>query len=269
MLVLLFGLVFIGGTQAAALRVGVYAQVPPKSFVDENGKLAGFDIDFARALCAQIHRQCELVQSEWDELIQGLIANRIDMVVASMSITEERSRLIDFTRPYYDSPGRFVARDGRFAALDPKTLQDVGIGVLQGTTFDDYVTDNLAGRVRIYRYITMADAVADLVLGRIDLVMGDHVTLEQNFLKSDLGEGFGFVGPPVRDVHWFGKGMGVGVAKGDSALRKLLDRGIAELYANGVFERIEQHWFGYDARNLTEILQSQVEVSEEPSKSGK
>ena len=142
-LLLLFGMVFDGVVQAAALRVGVYAQVPPKSFIDENGKLAGFDIDFARALCARIHRQCELVQSEWDELIQGLIANRIDMVVASMSITEERSRLIDFTRPYYDSPARLVARDGRFISLDPKTLQDVSVGVLQGTTFSLPICTNL------------------------------------------------------------------------------------------------------------------------------
>jgi ABC-type amino acid transport substrate-binding protein len=250
--------------EAAPLRVGVYGQSPPKSFIDENGELAGFDIDFARALCAQIDRRCELVQSEWDELIQGLIANRLDVAVASISITEDRRRLIDFTRPYYDSPARFVARDDRrITSLAPLALQGIRLGVHQGTTFDDYVTDNLAGGVQIYRYITLRDALADLVLGRIELVMGDHITLEQNFLETEIGKGFGFVGPPIRDAHWFGKGMGIGLAKGDPALRKVLDRGIAELHANGVFERIQQRWFGYDVRNLTDVLQSQFPAAEE------
>ena len=113
--------------------------------------------------------------------------------------------------------------------------------------------------MQIYRYITMPDAVADLVLGRLDLVIDDHVTLEQNFLKTDIGEGFRFVGPPVRDVRWFGEGMGVGLAIGETALRKQLNRAIAELQRNGVFERIQKHWFGYDVRNLTEVLQSRVE----------
>jgi ABC-type amino acid transport substrate-binding protein len=250
------------GVLAGPLRVGIYGDAPPKSFIDENGELAGFDVDFARALCRQIDRQCELVHSEWDELIQGLIANRLDVAVASISITDQRRRLIDFTRPYYDSPARFVARDdGRFTTLDPEVLQGVRLGVRQGTTFDDYVTDKLAGRGQLYRYITLSDAVADLVLGRLDLVIGDHLTLEQNFLKTDLGEGFRFVGPPIRDVRWFGEGMGVGLAKGEVALRKRLNRAIAELQRNGVFERIEERWYGYEVRNLTAVLMSEAETA--------
>jgi ABC-type amino acid transport substrate-binding protein len=125
----------------------------------------------------------------------------------------------------------------------------------------DYASGHLGGGVRLYRYLTQADALADLVLGRLDLVLGDHISLEQNFLNSATGGGFAFVGPPLSDSRWFGQGMGVGLAKGDRALRKRLDRAIEKLNENGVFERFQRHWFGYDVRNLSEVLQGQTRSS--------
>lgn len=241
---------------AAPLRVGVYGQDPPLSFTDENGRLSGFDIDFARALCRQARLECELVQSDWGELLPGLVQRRLDAVVASVSITDARRELVAFTRPYYDSPGRFVARAGRFPDLDPARLSGVRIGLRRGTTFDRYATDNLADRVEIYRYSTQPDALADLILGRTDLVIGDHIALVEGFLSIQGDAGFELVGPPLSDRRWFGDGIGVAVAAGDAALLKLLDDAVGMLHENGAFDLIRRRWFDYEIRDLSKTLGS-------------
>jgi ABC-type amino acid transport substrate-binding protein len=253
----LIALVLVLPAEAARLRVGVYGQDPPLSFIDEDGALAGFDIDFARALCRQAGFECDLVQVEWAQLLPGLAQRRFDAVVASVSITDARRELVAFTRPYYDSPGRFLARKGQFADLDPGSLEGVRIGLRRKTTFDRYATDNLGARVEIHRYSTQQDALADLVLGRTDLVLGDHIALTDNFLSTAAGEGFELVGPPLADSRWFGHGIGVAVAKGDTALLGLLDQAVAALHRNGLFDLIRRRWFDYDIRNLTATLQAE------------
>jgi ABC-type amino acid transport substrate-binding protein len=254
---LLLTLILALPSEAARLRVGVYGQDPPLSFIDSHGQLVGFDIDFARALCRQARFDCELIQTDWQELLPRLAQRRLDAVVASVSITDERRELVAFTRPYYNSPGRFAARKGRFPELDPETLAGLQIGVPRQTTFDRYATDTLGERVDIHRYSTRQDTLADLVLGRTDLVLGDHIALWENFLSTDAGAGFELVGPPLADSRWFGDGIGVAVAKGDTALLRLLDQAIAELNRNGEFDLIRRRWFDYDIRDLTAALQAE------------
>lgn len=251
------GISFAAQAEAIRLRIGVYGQDPPKSFVDETGKLTGFDIDVARALCAQVRAQCELVPSDWSDLIPGLQERRFNAVVASMSITDARRKLIAFTRAYYNSPGRFVAREGRVRSVDREGIKGLKIGVRRGTTFDNYATDNFSGVSEIYRYSTQPDALLDLMLGRIDLILGDHITIDQNFLKMPQGQGFAFVGPPVADTRWFGYGNGVAVPKGDPGMLQIIDRAVADMQAKGALRRISERWFGYDVSDLTSDLQAQ------------
>ena len=242
-------------TGAPTLRVGVDDQDPPLSFLADDGRLAGFDIDVANALCAALKARCELIRSEWDALIPGLTEHRLDFVVASMAITEKRRELVDFTRAYYDRPGRFIGRRGRLHEATPQSVKGLRIGVVSRTTYDDYATDNLSRSATITRYRSQPDALLDLLMGRIDLVLDDHLVLEQNFLRKGSGAGFEFIGGPLADTHWFGDGAGIAVAKGDDSLRELLDRAVADIHANGVFEHIELEWFGYDVRDLTGDLE--------------
>ena len=85
----------------APLRVGVEGAYPPFSSVGPDGQIKGFDIDIAKALCEQIKAQCMLVQLDFDGMIPALQARKIDMIVASMSITPERLKVVDFSDKYY------------------------------------------------------------------------------------------------------------------------------------------------------------------------
>ncbi|WP_295887637.1 transporter substrate-binding domain-containing protein [uncultured Thiohalocapsa sp.] len=231
----------------ADLRIGVFGQDPPFSFVDENGALAGFDIDIAEALCAQARFECELVPTDWGGLLRGLEERDLDAVVASVAITEARRERVLFTRPYYRSQSRFVAPAGGFDAVTPAALMGKRIGVWRDTTMDAYLSANYAGHAVIVRYSTQLGALLDLVLGRVDLVLGDALSLQRNFLDTPHAADFELVGPPIDAPEWLGDGIGVAVARHNRGLRQLLDRTIADIHVNGVFERIRRRWLDTEA----------------------
>ncbi len=112
--------VFGKDTAPEKLRVGVDPGYPPFSHIDDAGRLKGFDIDIALALCARLEAECAFVRQDWEGLIPGLRAKKFDAIVSSMSITEKRRRLVAFTDRYFSNIVRFVARKGAgFAPAAP------------------------------------------------------------------------------------------------------------------------------------------------------
>jgi len=107
---LMFGLA--GNSLAADLRVGVEGAYPPFSWKESDGTLKGFDIEIAEAVCAELKRKCVLVEQDWDGMIPALLARKFDTIIASMSITEERKKRVDFSIKYYNTPAKFVAKKG-------------------------------------------------------------------------------------------------------------------------------------------------------------
>ncbi len=250
-LVLMAGaLALVAGPLAAKewkkIRIGVEGAYPPFSEVGPDGKLKGFDIDIAMALCAKIGAECELIQQDWDGIIPALLAKKFDAIVASMSITEERKKRVDFTDKYYQTPARFVRKKGSGIEITKEGLKGKKVGVQRATIHDNYLTDNYGDTVEIVRYGTQDEANLDMLAGRVDLLLADSVALLDGFLKTDKGKDYEFVGPELRDKKWFGEGAGIAVRKEDGDLRALLNEAIKAIRADGTYDKIAKKYFDFD-----------------------
>ena len=182
---------------ASPLRVavegdGAYA---PFSFFDSSGKLAGFDIEIARALCEQVPDGCEIVPVNWETIIDGLADQRFDAAVASIAFSKERAGRIVFGAPYYRSHSVFIGRPDRFAAVTPDALKGVRLASSTGTIQQQFLVDGYK-QSTIVEAKDMNDAYAKLKEGSVDLVLGDAVAFME-FLQSANGADFGFVGDPL------------------------------------------------------------------------
>ena len=102
----------LAASPAAALGICVEGAYPPFSEVEADGSIVGFDIDIANELCGRIGETCELVQVRWERMIPALIGGQCDAIIASMSDTADRRKLIDFSARYYKEPVRFVGLRG-------------------------------------------------------------------------------------------------------------------------------------------------------------
>ena len=227
------------------IRVGVEGAYPPFSSLAADGTLHGFDIDIAKALCNELKAECQLVQAPFDGMIPGLQAKKFDAIVASMSITEERRKAVDFTVRYYNSPSRFVARKGAKLTVTPEGMKGKRIGVQRATIHDRFVSDQFKGS-QVVRYTKQDEAFLDLASGRIDATLVDSVAASFGFLKMPAGKDYEFTGPAFEDPKYFGYGSGIAVRKADADLRAKLDGAIAAIRANGTYKRIQDKYFDFD-----------------------
>jgi lysine-arginine-ornithine-binding protein len=247
----------IAATAIAALATGAQAQdkrmvkigtegaYPPFNSIDTEGKLVGFDIDIANALCEAANFECEFVIQDWDGIIPGLIAKKYDAIVASMSITDQRKEVVDFTDKYYNTPAKFVAAKGAELDISPEGLAGKAVGVQRATIHENFLRGEFP-EVEVRAYATQDEANADLVSGRLDLVMADSVALLEGFLNTEEGQDFEFVGPDYSDPKYHGEGAGIAIRKGEDDLRATFNEAIDKIRADGTYEAIAEKYFDFD-----------------------
>ena len=227
------------------IRIGVEGQYPPFSSVTADGNLVGFDIEIANALCEQMSVECELVTQHWDGMIPALQARKYDAIIASMSITEERKKKVEFTNSYYKTPAKFVREKGSGIEITQEDLRGKTVGVQRSTIYDNFVSQVYGAEVEVKRYSTRDDAYLDMVAGRVDLLLADSVALDEGFLKTDTGKDFEFVGPSLTDPKHFGEGAGIAVRKEDAQLKEMLNAAIEAIVDSGEFDRIAGEFFNF------------------------
>ncbi len=228
------------------VRMGTEGAYPPFNYIDKDGKLQGFDVDIAKALCAAAGVECEFVMQDWDGMIPGLLAKKFDTIIASMSITEERLQKVNFTKKYYLTPAKFIARKGSNFEITPEGLKGKTVGVQRGTIHENFVRDKFGKTMDIKSYATQDEANMDLASGRVDLVIADTVVLSDGFLNKKEGKDFEFVGPGFTDKKWFGEGIGIAIRKEDKELLDLMNKAIDTIRANGEYQRINAKYFDFD-----------------------
>jgi len=230
---------------AQDIRVCVEGAYPPFSEVNAEGEIVGFDIDIANALCDEMGASCELVQTEWDGIIPALLEGKCDAIVASMSITEERDKVVDFTDKYYQTPAKFVAPEGSDLEATPDGMAGAVVGVQRGTIHQDFMEGEFP-EVELRLYGTQDEAYLDLQAGRLDAVMADSVAISDGFLATEQGEGFAFFGPDYSVPEYHGEGVGIAVRPEDDALEARFDAAIEAIRADGTYDAIADTYFDFN-----------------------
>ncbi len=234
------------------LRVAIDATYKPFTYKTDAGEPAGFDVDVAKALCDEVKSKCVFVEQAWDGMIPGLQAKKYDVIISSMSITQERKQAVDFTSKYYNTPSCVVVKlNNKEWSNEAGAFKGLKLGVLKASTQEKYATGELApAGATIVPYDAQDQVYLDIKSGRLDGTVADVVEVNGGFLSTPDGQGFACAGsriPTAFDAKYFGEGVGVALRKDDAALRDALNAGIKAIRANGKWNALaEKHVPGVD-----------------------
>jgi arginine/ornithine transport system substrate-binding protein len=229
--------------EAAALKVAIDPTYEPFTFKTADGKPTGFDVDIANALCEQIKRKCEFVEQVWDGMIPGLNAKKYDVIISSMSITDDRMKEVDFTDKYYNTPSRIVVKK-TVKFTDVASIKGKKIGVLKGSTQEKYAMGDLkpAGVV-VNSYEAQDQVYLDIKSGRLDGTVADFMEVTGGFLSKPEGANYQLVGPDLKEPKYFGYGAGIALRKGEDKLKGELNAAIKAIRGNGTYKTLNDKYF--------------------------
>lgn len=232
--------------QGKDLKVAIDPGYEPFTYKTADGKPTGFDVDIANALCEQIKRKCVLVEQVWDSMIPGLMAKKYDVIISSMSITEDRLKQIDFTDKYYQTYSQVVLKKG-VPYSDPTSIKGKKIGVLKGSTQEKYAMAELkSAGVEVVSYGEQDQVYLDIKAGRLDGTVADVVEVSAGFLSKPDGKNHQLVGSKLQVKKYFGLGVGVGLRKDDIVLKAELNAALKAIRANGVYKKLNDKYFQFD-----------------------
>jgi polar amino acid transport system substrate-binding protein len=236
---------------AETLRVGTECTYHPFNFRDANGNLQGYDIDVAKAVGQNLGAEIEFVCQKWDGMIPSLLANKFDLIVASMSITEKRMEKIDFSDPYRVSIGQFIAAKSKDlnlfnadGSVNEAAFEGLRVGLQRATTYDNWIQAK-APSAEVVRYDSTEALYLDLMNGRVDAIMTNPMKAYLKFLSKEDGAGFDVVGPQIEEVEYFGIGVGIGLRKGNDELLARINTAIRTITEDGSLEKFALKHFPF------------------------
>ena len=234
---------------AETLRVGMECTYAPFNYKNSSGELLGYDVDVAKGVSRITGYDIEFVCQEWDGMIPALLANKFDLIIASMSITEKRMKSIDFSSPYRFSTGQIVGPKKKKMNLFnsngepiPNNFNGIKVGLERATTYSDWFETVLPG-ADVKLYDNNESLYLDLQNGRVDVIMTNPMKAYLKFLSKSEGSRFEFKSPVIDEEKFFGIGVGIGMRKGqadlknklNNALKYLINTGELETYAKKIF----------------------------------
>ena len=262
----IFGVASIANSQT--IRIGTEGAYPPWNNLNSAGELEGAEIDFGNEACERMGVTCEWVTQDWDGIIPALLQGKYDIIIAGMSITEERKEKVNFTTGYMTDGARFaVLKNSGLANLNIAGMAKVNLNnaggkeqaaigqliaamdgktvcVQSSTIHQNFLEKHMSGAVDVKLYQAVDDHNLDLAAGRCDAVLADVGSII-DFMESDGGVDVAFTGPTFSGGV-FGDGVGGAVRKEDMNILEMWNAAISEMSKDGTTAEITKEWFGRD-----------------------
>lgn len=226
-------------TLARDLKIATEGAYPPFNMKNAKGELIGFDVDIAKAICAEMKVKCTLVAQDWDGIIPGLTSKKYDLIVASMSITEERKKKVAFSEPYYSNFLQFVAKKGSGLSPTADGVKGKTLGAQRSTVSSQYLEDKFRKIATVKVYDKQTAAWLDLKSGRLNAVLADLYPAYDWIQKN---KGFELIGKKI-DIN---DKIGIAARKEDAELLKKVSAAIKAIRANGTYAKINAKYFPFD-----------------------
>ena len=253
-------------TTGKGTKIGTEGAYPPWNSKDTAGNLIGFEVDLANELCTIMKRECTIVEQDWDGMIPGLIMRKYDAIMAGMSITGERMKVINFSQGYADEVAQLAVMKGSsLEGMDTPSGINLSLGgsnvksalktltgalagktvcVQTATIHQNFLESGDVGSVTVRTYKTQDEVNLDLAAGRCDAALAAAVAFTDYAEKS--GKPVVLVGPTLSGGA-FGNGVGVGIRKDDTELLKAFNKAIDQARKSGKISELAIKWFGFDA----------------------
>ncbi|MCA1774592.1 MAG: transporter substrate-binding domain-containing protein [Paracoccaceae bacterium] len=212
----------------STVRLGTEGAYPPYNFLNDAGEVDGFERALGDELCTRAELTCEWVTNDWDSIIPNLVSGNYDVIIAGMSITDERDEVIDFSDPYTQpDPSAYVAlSDGidlenSVIAAQAGTIQASHVASMEGATLLEFATPD--------------ETIAAIKNGEADAALADKAFLEP-IATSDAEVTF------VGDDVLLGGGIGLGIRESDAELREQFNEAIQSMKDDGSLNTLIEEW---------------------------
>ncbi|MCF7929803.1 MAG: transporter substrate-binding domain-containing protein [Spirochaetales bacterium] len=230
------------------LRVGMEMAYPPFEMTDEQGNPSGISVDFAKALGDYLGREVEFVNMAWDGLIPSLRTGKIDVIISSMTITEERKESVDFSEPYAKAYlAMLIAQDSPVEEISDLNDPDRNIAVKKGTTGHVYAQQNLP-EANLMVFDKETACVLEVAQGKADAFLYDQMTIFKNWQKHQDTTRVNLK-PFQEDLEYWGAAL----RKDDDELRKEINAFIEEFRADGGFDKLGEKYLAEMKQKFDEM----------------
>ncbi len=220
--------------ESGVLVMGTNAEFPPFEYRDENGDVAGFDVEIAKEIASALGVELVIEDMDFGSIIGAVKSGKVDFGVAGMSVTEDRKENADFSDAYFDASQVIIVQIGNTEIGGTEDLTGKVLGVQEGTT-GDLEASEVEG-AQVMRFKKAIDAVMDLRNGNLDAVIIDALPAQVFVEKND--------DIIMLDEYFTVEEYAIAVRKGDTAFLEEINQVIAELKASGRYQEIYDEYIG-------------------------
>ncbi|MCK4204870.1 ABC transporter substrate-binding protein [Brucella pituitosa] len=227
--------------ETGEMRIAMSGQYPPFSFANEKNEVVGFDASIGAEIADRMGMKPKIVTTPFDGIIAGLLAKKYDAVVASMTITPEREKAVDFVGPYYHAGRTIVVKDSssiqKLEELNGKT-----VGVTMGDAHEKWA--KAQGDLTVRTYKGLPEMLIDLEAGRIDALVMDSIPVM--IAVKETGQKVRILDTP--NIEGGRVALGIAIRKNNPELKAAMQKTLDDMLADGGYEKISMQWIGSDIR---------------------